>query len=682
MNVFELFASLSLDTSQYDESLEESEKKGSSFASKLGTGMSTAGKVAGAALAATTAATIAGGKAFVDGVSNVASYGDSIDKVSQKLGLSSEAFQEWDYVLTLAGTDMASMQTGMKTLTNKLDDAKNGSEDAQAMFAKLGISLEDLQTMSREDIFENAIYGFQSMADSTERAALANDLFGKSGQELTPLFNQSAEATKELIANAHEYGMVMSDEAVKSSAGFVDSLTTLQKTMGGMKNSMMSSFMPALTTTMDGLSKVFSGKDGGLKDIEKGVGDLASEISKQAPKFVQVAGTIINALVTGISQNLPVLLQSGLSAVKTIGEGIISNLPAILDAGILLIKEIAMGLVENAPVLIDTALTLVLTLATGIGEAAPDLIPAIVDVVLLIVEKLTEPNTITQLVDASFILIGGIAKGIIKAIPSIVKTIPTLVKNLVLSIQQNFPQIVSSLFALLGDLFVEVTSAIAEAMGTDLQAVGDGLRAIGETITNAFNNIKSWFSDLGTNLATSVSNMWAKIKQFFTNGLNGARTIVETILTSIKDKFSSILEGAKEIVKGAIDAIKGFFNFDWKLPDLKMPHFKIKGEFSLDPPSVPSIGVDWYKKAYNDAYLLNDATIFGAAGGKLLGGGEGNGSEAIVGTGFLKNMMRDVLREQGYGSAPNVIQVYIGEDKIDEFVVNSTQRANFLSGGR
>lgn len=676
MNVFELFATLSIDTSQYDESLDASEEKGSSFASKLGKGMATAGKVAGAALAATTAATIAGGKAFVDGVSSMAAYGDNIDKMSQKMNMSAEAFQEWDFVMQHNGTTIESMQASIKTLSNA---AENGSE----AFEQLGLSQEEISKMSGEELFSATITALQDVESETQRTALAGKLLGRGATELGALLNMTASETEAMKQQAHELGGVLSDDAVKSAAQFQDSLQNMQTSMNGVKNNLLSSFLPSMSTVMDGLSQVFSGDaEKGLKNVEKGVGDLATNISKQAPKFIQIGGTIINALVSSITQNLPLLLQSGLSAVKTIGEGIISNLPAILDAGILLIKEIAMGLVENAPVLIDTALTLVLTLATGIGEAAPDLIPAIVDVILLIVEKLTEPNTITQLVNASFILIGGIAKGIIKAIPSIVKTIPVLVKNLVLSIQQNFPQIVSSLFALLGDLFVEVTSAIAEAMGTDLQTVGDGLRAIGETITNAFNNIKSWFSDLGTNLATSVSNMWTNIKQFFTDGLNGARTIVETILTSIKDKFSSILEGAKEIVRGAIDAIKGFFNFDWKLPDLKLPHFKIKGEFSLDPPSVPSIGVDWYKKAYNDAYLLNGATIFGAAGGKLLGGGEGNGSEAIVGTGFLKNMMRDVLREQGYGSAPNVIQVYIGEDKIDEFVVNSTQRANFLSGGR
>lgn len=676
MNVFELFATLSLDTSNYDESLETSEQKGQSFASKLGGGLATAGKVAGAALAATTAATVAGGKAFVDGVSNVASYADNIDKMSQKMNMSAEAFQEWDFVMQHNGTTIESMQASIKTLSNA---AESGSE----AFEQLGITQEQIASMSGEELFSATIASLQSVESETERTYLAGKLLGRGATELGALLNMTAEDTEAMKKQAHELGGVLSDETVKSGAQFQDSLQNMQTSLNGVKNNMLSSFLPSMSKVMDGLATVFSGDSTkGLADIEKGVGDLATNLTKQAPKFIQIGGTIINALVSAISSNLPTLLSAGLSAVETIGNGILQNLPTILSAGLMLIEQIAYGLLNNAPMLLDTALSLVLTLATGISDALPDLIPAIVDVILMIVTKLTEPDTVLQLTNAAILLMGGIATGIIKAIPSIVKTIPTLVKNLVNSIVQNFPLITSTLFGLLGDLFAEVVSAIAEAMGTDLQAVGDGLRAIGEKISEVFSNIKSWFADLGSNLTSAVSNMWSSIKQFFSDGLNGALSIVTTILTSIKDKFSSIFEGAKEIVRGAIDTIKGFFNFDWKLPDLKLPHFKIKGEFSLDPPSVPTIGIDWYKKAYNDAYLLNGATIFGAAGGKLLGGGEGNGTEAVVGTNFLKNMMRDVIHESGVGSQPSVIQVYIGEDKIDEFVLNSTQRANFLSGGR
>lgn len=190
----------------------------------------------GAMKGALTGAAVAGAvSALKNTVLNVASAGDEIDKMSQKVGLSAKAYQEWDYVLKISGTEMSSMTTGLKTLTNKLDDAKNGSSSAQEMFAKLGLSMDDLSTMSREDIFGAAIKGFQGMADTTERAALANDLFGRSGQNLTPLFNQSAESTAQLIENFNELGGVMSDDSVKASADLTDAMTTFKSALDGTK---------------------------------------------------------------------------------------------------------------------------------------------------------------------------------------------------------------------------------------------------------------------------------------------------------------------------------------------------------------------------------------------------------------------------------------------------------------
>lgn len=123
------------------------------------------------------------------------------------------------------------------------------------------------------------------------------------------------------------------------------------------------------------------------------------------------------------------------------------------------------------------------------------------------------------------------------------------------------------------------------------------------------------------------------------------------LASSISQKFSEIkntikekIDGAKQAVHDAIEKIKGFFNFSWSLPAIKLPHFKLEGSFSLVPPSVPHLSVDWYKKAMDDAYLLNGATIFGARGNTLLGGGEA-GKEVILGL--------DKLREYAGGQTMN-----------------------------
>lgn len=129
--------------------------------------------------------------------------------------------------------------------------------------------------------------------------------------------------------------------------------------------------------------------------------------------------------------------------------------------------------------------------------------------------------------------------------------------------------------------------------------------------------------------------------------------------SAIKEKFDSIkntikekIDSAKESVRSAIEKIKGFFNFEWHLPKLKMPHFSLSGEFSLMPPSVPKLSVDWYAKAMNNPILLNGATIFGAMGNTLLGGGEA-GAEVIMGLNKLREMTGETNINIVINAAPN-----------------------------
>ena len=139
------------------------------------------------------------GRGFVDTIQDVADAGDEIQKNSQKVGLSYESYQKWDYAMKIAGTEMASMNTGLKTLTNKFDDALTGSKGAVEQFNRLGLSMSDIKDLSREELFGTVIESLQGVTDETEKAALANDFFGKSGQELIPLLNQSAEERKPFL---------------------------------------------------------------------------------------------------------------------------------------------------------------------------------------------------------------------------------------------------------------------------------------------------------------------------------------------------------------------------------------------------------------------------------------------------------------------------------------------------
>ena len=326
-------------------------KTGGLFASGFGGKLKTGLKIAGAAVAGFSTVSAA---AMTKAIKSTANYGDNIDKMSQKLGLSTDAYQKWDYVLNLSGTSIENVSIGIKTLTNKLDDAKNGSKTAIASFERLGLSTDELSNMSREDLFGAAIKSLQSMEDSAERAALANDIFGRSGQELTPLFNTSAEATQKLMEQAEKYGMVMSVDAVKASAAFNDSLTTMQNTITGLKNRMIADFLPAATKVTDGLAKMFTGDMSGLDDVVEGVKEMASKIVKLGPQLLSAGGKLIGELINGILEKSGELGDKAGELIGPLTEKIINKAPDFIKAAIALMQGLIKGLINALPNIAST----------------------------------------------------------------------------------------------------------------------------------------------------------------------------------------------------------------------------------------------------------------------------------------------------------------------------------------
>ena len=190
------------------------------------------------------------------------------------------------------------------------------------------------------------------------------------------------------------------------------------------------------------------------------------------------------------------------------------------------------------------------------------------------------------------------------------------------------------------------TKRIILIVGGLIAVLGPALMIIG-TIISTIGTLITWigalFSPIGLivgaiagviAIGVALYKNWDTIKQKGSELLSNISNTFERIKSAISDKINS----AKEAVHNAIERIKSFFKFEWSLPRLKMPHISISGGFSLFPPSVPHFSVDWYAKAMKNGMVLNNPTIFGMMDGKLLGGGE-SGSESIVGTNSLMNMI-------------------------------------------
>lgn len=650
MNVFELFATLGLDTTAYDEGLEGAETKGSSFGQKLGTVVGAGAKVAGAALAATGAAMVGVGTAFANGITSVAQYGDHVDKASQQMGISAEKYMEWDAILQHSGSSIDALRTGMRTLASAVETGNDA-------FERIGLTQEELANMDQEEIFAATIAGLQNVESTTERTYLAGQLLGRGATELGALLNTSAEDTELMRQRVHELGGVLSDTAVKDAAHFQDSLQDLQTSFTGLKNNMMSEFLPSITTVMDGLTEVMIGNDSeGLGMIDKGISDFIDNLNSAMPRLLEIGGRIITSLITSISSNLPRLLSEGSAVLSELVQGIIVALPSLLQSAMIIISSIGQALLDNAELLLNTGLELLMILMNGLTEALPSAIPAIVSIITMIVTTLTEPDNLNAMIQGSLALIMALADGIVVALPELVAVIPTVIANLVSALVENAPQVLETTIYLIGALGYAILKALGSLLGQTLFEITKGLSKMFDNAFNFGKQIGAWLANGISNIKTKVSNFFSSIGNFFSSGFQNMRQKVNDGLENIKSKFTGIFDNVRNVVKNAIDFIRGLFKFDWELPRIKLPHFSVSGKLDLfaTPPQIPSVSIDWYRKAMDEPYIMNGATIFGAANGRLLGGGE-SGSEVVVGT---DKLMKMINRATGSNSRPITINVY------------------------
>lgn len=482
---------------------------GSNFVAGLGKGLA----YAGAATAVVTAATVKAADAFVSAASDVAEYGDNIDKMSQKMGISAEAYQEWDFVMQHCGTSMESLKASMKTLASA---AETGSE----AFEQLGISQEEIANMSQEELFDKTIAALQNVEDETQRTYLAGQLLGRGATELGALLNMSADETEAMRKELHDLGGVMSDEAVKASADFQDSLQNMQTAAAGLKNNLMSQFLPGMSSVMDGLSKVLSGDSTGLEQITAGIDNVVSQMTEQLPKF----------------------LELGMNIVQSLAQAIMDNLPALADAALQLLGSFVSFFLENLPTLIEVGLNMLLTIAEGIIDNLPVIIPALVDVVLTIVEKLTDPDTVVKLIEASLQIIIALAEGLIKALPKLIEKAPVIITNLLEALIRAIPVLLeaaASMIATLGDGIVSGLTTVAQWGADIIQTIKD---AIMEKIEEA----KTWGKDLIQN---------------FVDGIKGALNLVGDAVKAVAQKIKDFI-GFSEPEEGPLS------NFHTYAPDM------------------------------------------------------------------------------------------------------------------
>lgn len=550
MNLLDLFVKIGVDNSDVDKGFSETSSKAESLAGKLKGGLATAAKVGAAALAAAATGVAALTKASID---QYAEYEQLVGGVDTLFKTASDKVQE--YAANAYKTAGMSANEYMDTVTSfsaSLLQSLGGDTDKAAQKADQAIT----------DMADNA----NKMGTGMEMIQNAYQGFAKQNYTMLDNLKLGYGGTKEemerLLADAEKLSGQKFD--ISSYSDIVDAIHVVQTEMGitgttaaeaastieGSGGSAKAAWANLITGIADDNADLDTLIGNFVSSVETAAGNIIPRVSAILGGISQLvtsaSTTIIPMVITTITDNLPSLLQAAAALVGALGQGIIDSLPAITQAAIDILFFLSNGLIENLPTLIDgivqvtmtivqmltspdfltqlieTAILLITTLAQGLIDAIPQLIAAVPLIIgnLLAAIIVELPNIIQMGIDLLFALIDGI----IKCIPELVAAVPTLIIAFINGIVNNIDKIILAGPQIIVSLITGIIGAIPELIA----AVPRIIAAIADTIRNY-----DW-GGIGKNIVRGLKNgiagMWGNIKSWFSDKVNGLVSGVKKIL--------------------------------------------------------------------------------------------------------------------------------------------------------
>ena len=578
--------------------------------------------------------------------------------VAGALGYSAEDVAEAIGLMGNAGIKSTQAGTALRTMMTKLQGELKLSGEA---LGEVTIQTANADGSMRElsDILADCRTAFSKMSES-EAAAAAETLVGKNAMSGFLALMNSAPGDIDKLRNAIENcDGSAEDMAAIMQDNLNGQLTILKSQLEELAISFGEMLMPVIrkvVTAVQGFVDKLNNMDEAQR---KTIITIGLVIAALGP-FLVILGTVISTV--GKSMKAYASAAKGIKklmvAVKS-GTGIFGKLGTALG-GI------------SAPVLAIVAVIAVLVAAfthlwktndgfreniiatwTQIKETVNNFCQGIVDRLNSLGFEFSSITEVLKAVWDGFCnLLGPVFEGAFRFISDTLSTVLDVILNTVDFFIAVFSgdwegaweavkNIFSSIWNGLVSWFTNILETIKGVLDVALGWIGTSWEQVWTNVknffTNIWNGIKAFISSTINSISTTISNVITGIKTTVNNVFSAIKTTISNIFNGIKDTATSVwnaiktaittpIENAKEKVREAINAIKGFFSgLKLELPHIKLPHFSISGSFSLSPPSVPHINIDWYKSGG----IMAGPTIFGMNGSSLMAGGEA-GKEAIL----------------------------------------------------
>lgn len=562
MDLFDLVAKITLDSSEYERGLDKASGQTSSFGDKLKSGFATAGKVAAAGLAAGGAAVVSLGKQAIEAY---ADYEQLVGGVETLFKDSAGTVQE--YAANAYKTAGLSANEYMETVTSFSASLLQslGGDTEQA--AKIG-------DMAITDMADNA----NKMGTSMESISVAYAGFAKQNYTMLDNLKLGYGGTKE------EMDRLLADATTLSGVKYdISNLSDVYEAIHVIQTE-----LEITGTTSKEASTTISGSLASTKsawqNLIVGVADENANFEELVNNFVESASTAaenilprVEQALIGVGQLVEELAPVIVNALPVLIENV---LPSILDSAGALVMGLVTGILDNLPKVLEVGLSLLENLAQGIGSNLSTLIPTIIDVVMKIVETLTSPESLNSLINGAISLILGLADGFIRAMPRIIQSIPVIISNVVHALVRAIPQIISAgvqlfvaLVTNLPTIIVEIVKAIPQIIDGIVSALAEGWEIMKEAGKNLLTGLWNGISEAGGWLWQQVrgflGDLWDGILDFF--GIASpskemawvGEMLVDGLGNSIKKNGGEAVDAAEKMSEDILSTMDDLSNNDF-----------------------------------------------------------------------------------------------------------------------
>ena len=558
---------------------------------------------------------------------NVSLLGESFKYVAPVAGALGYSAEDTSLALGLmanAGIKASSAGTSLRTL---LTNMSKPTKEMQEAMNQLGVSLTDDEGNMRSfrEVMDQLRSGFGSLKDMTDeqRETLAN------------LDQELADG----VINEEDYV-----KQVEELVGATDDATGATKAQ-----------IAAMLSGKTGMSGLLAVVNASEEDYNK----LADAIDNSSQQFAKLKdGSIVP---------MNEALESGQEIIATYN-GEAEKMAAVMN--------------DNLNGQLKVLLSQLQELAISLGDI---LMPYIQKFVTWLQQLVDKFNGLDEGTKKMIIVIAGVVAAVgplllvvgkIVAVIGTIMTYAPMIKMALVALTGPIGLVVAAVAAAIaiGIALYKNWDVIKEKLEIFKQAILAGFNYIKQTISDAINNAIAKFNEMKAKVAnifnqvkTDISNKITAaknkvtsvvdaMKSGVTTKINAMKTAIFSTFDSIKTGITDKINAAKTAVSNAISAIKNLLSGEISFPHIKLPHFHVSGSppFGLGGKGTPpSISVEWYAKAMKQPYVLDGATIFGAMGNKLLGGGE-RGKEVVMGYDMFKNMGGDVNINMVVNAAPGM----------------------------